>query len=271
MGPMTTTNQFEIVSKRMARQRGCGRLTAYGLGVLAAGIGVIVFGNTAVVSRAVAIAGASIAGLGLLAAIVGLLGYFIVGLGVRSAVAKLDASDAMDQPIAPGERFGGMRALDAGPGTLHLSLGVSPLTAGLGRVCVCVLLLAACGGLIYAGVNTGNPRAYVIAGLLLLVAGVLASLPFAMQWIAGELPSGGRGFEIERVRWFFRRDLLTATADEVEGVFLSDAYLTLKLKGGRRVALVRTSGSNLLDRWNKQRLIGAMSAVLERPISVEEG
>lgn len=268
---MTTASQLEIVSRRMARQRGCGRLTGYGLGVLVAGIGIVVFGNTAVVSRGGAIAGSVVAGLGLLAAIVGLLGYFIVGLGVRSAVSKLDGEDALEQPITPGERFGGMRALEAGPGRLHLSLGVSPVMAGLGRALVCVLLLAACGGLVYAGVKTGSFRAYSIAGLCLFGAAMLASLPFAMQWIVGELPAGGLGIEIERVRWFFRRDLLTAPAGEIEGVFLSDAFLTLKLKGGRRVALVRTSGSNLLDRWNKQRLIAAMSAVLERPLSVEEG
>lgn len=264
-------NQFEIVTRRLGRQRWFKGLGVWGLGGLALGIGVIVLGNTLVQSRAVAITGASVGGLGLLLCVVALLGWFVVGLGVRSAISSLSAEDAVGMPVAAGEKFGGMTVLEAGPGGLHLSLGASPAAAGLGRLAACLALLAVGGLLLWVGFTSATNGRGIVAGIFVVAtSAILAWVPFAMQWVVGPLPSGGPGLTVERVRFFFRRDVLQVPAEEIEGVYLSNSYLVLKLKDKRRVALVRTRGGELLDRWHKMRLISVMESILGRRLAVEE-
>jgi hypothetical protein len=121
-------------------------------------------------------------------------------------------------------------------------------------------------------------KAAFVAGLLMFAGAVLAYLPFAMMWSAGPLQPGTggtgdgdatTGIEIERVRWFFKRDALIVRSEQVDRLFMNGTYVTLHTRGLGSVALARTSGASILDQWNKQRLIVALQDVLGRELQVE--
>ena len=147
---------------------------------------------------------------------------------------------------------------------LHLALTSSPIVAGLARFSASV-------GLLVIGVAfVSNPlwsthlsvKAMLLGGVALAAALTLASLPFAMQWQAGQLPDGQRGLSIERVRWFFLRDARDVPAHEIASLNVDGDWLVVTLETGERISLTRIGRSNILTDWYQDRTLMCLLRVI---------
>lgn len=256
---MSASEAWNAVSLRVRRQQLFFRVAVFGfIGFIVIAVGgcTVVLGLNIALTEPIFILLGVITAAFILAAIVGCAAYIIAGIAVHAAVARLVQFDPEEMPIMPGEHLGNMIVLESGA-KLHLSREGSTLRAGSRQLTICIVFFAIGLLWVYAGI-LGKLNALGMGILALLASFIAATVPFAMQWVAGELPSGKRGILIERVRFFFLRDAYEIPADQIAALVATKASILMKNKQGRVVLLLSSSTLSTLTRWNHARVAQAI-------------
>ncbi|HZW07696.1 MAG TPA: hypothetical protein VFF65_11295 [Phycisphaerales bacterium] len=246
------------------RQQWCRRIGLTGLGVMVAGMGL---GFAGLGMRFATVACAA----GVVVAACGLVVGSVFEAMVKSAARGVSLERLGDAPIEAGERFGQMTVVIADDEMLHLSMGASPLLAGLHRLLGCLALLGLAAGLAVLALlgHAGHDGVWSLVGAGVAGAFFVARLPFAVRWAAGGVHEGAPGISMERVRWFFVRDTLTVAAADIAELKLNAQELTLVTRNGANITLLRTPRS-VLGTWEKLRLVSAISRTLDQELPVTD-
>lgn len=243
------------------RQRWCLRIGVAGFGAIAAGMGLGFAGLGMRFATVTCVTGGAVA-------IAALLVGVMIGAMINAASRRVTPERAAEAPLEAGEMFGEMRVEIADDRTLHLSMGRSPLRVGLHRFAACLALLGLSVALVvlFAIGHAWGSRPWLIAaGVVGAVA--IARVPFAVQWVAGNVHNGSPGIVIQRVRWFFVRDTLTVGATDIVDLRLSERDILLTTASGTVITLVRTPPCALAD-WTTLRLMCRLDQALGREVPI---